>query len=163
MDRYSNPHWCSLWRNPPFRRQWNWIQGACWIGRTGRAEGKSLGEGENQKELAVCYTSSPQSFRVRNAEKNPVNVSCTQHKTSSIYWKTSEHLGQVQLAQITPHPSFVYIAISASRLILMFSSVSSDRYSIQSDCLTVTLLHTQETATATQLPSEGPLPWETHW
>ena len=102
-----------------------------------------MGEGENQIELAVCYTSSAQSFTVRNAEKNPVNVSVTQHKTFSIYWKTSEHLGQVQLAQITPHPSFIYIAISASRLILLFSSISSDRCSVQSDCLSRAILHTQ--------------------
>lgn len=64
------------------------------------------------------------------------------NKTFFIYWKTTEHLGQVQLAQITPHPSFIYVAVSASRLILMFSSISPDRYPIQSACLTVVLSHT---------------------
>lgn len=80
-----------LGRNLLFRHQRTWIQGACWIDGTGRAEGKSLGEGENQIELALHYTSSPQSFRVRTARKNPVHLSVTQHRTVSFYWKTSEH------------------------------------------------------------------------
>lgn len=96
---------------------------------------------KNQTELALCYTSSAQNFRVWNAEESPVNVSVTQQKKFSIYWKTSEHWGQVQLARITPHPS-IYIAISASRLIPMFNSASSDRYPIQSDRLTVMLSST---------------------
>lgn len=70
--------------------QGNRVQGACWIDRTGRAEGNSLGEGENQTELAACCTGPAQSFKVRNTEKTPVNSSITQHRTVSTYWKTSE-------------------------------------------------------------------------
>lgn len=56
-----------------------WVQGACWTDRTGKLEGKGLGGGENQIELAVCYTSSAQSFRGRNAEEDSIHVSVTQH------------------------------------------------------------------------------------
>ena len=161
MDRHSGPRRCSLGRNPPFRRQRDWIQGACWIDRTGRAEGKSSGEGENQTELAVCYTSSAQSFRVRNAEKNPVHGSVTQHETSSIYWKASEHLGQAQLAQITPHPSSICAAVAASRLIRMSSSylLTDTQYRLPGSCA---VCHTHESRPATQLPSGAPSPPEMH-
>lgn len=77
------------WRNW-FWCQRNRVQGACWIDRTGRAEGNSLGEGENQTELAACCTGPAQSFKIRNAEKTLVNSSITQHRTVSTYWKTSE-------------------------------------------------------------------------
>lgn len=105
--------------------QGNRVQGACWIDRTGRAEGNSLGEGENQTELAACCTGPAlKSETQRRLQLIQVLLN------TGLFPLTGRHLRSGPIFLITPHPSCTCVTAPASGLALVLGSLASDRWSV---------------------------------